>query len=70
MKIYLLELLGGKRLVADYQRYSFLRKCGFFKLFIFLPEFRIQVIYRMSKHSKIFSVLFKPLKLFNFLNSI
>lgn len=68
MKKTILSLIGGEKLVLDYQRYACLRKGGFWKLFILYPEFRIQIIYRMSKHSKMLALLLKPLKLFNFLN--
>lgn len=64
----LLNLLGGIKLEADYQRYSSLRHCGFWRLFIVYPEFRTQMVYRMRNHSRALSVLLKPLSLFHSLN--
>ena len=64
----LLLFLGGSNLFEDYKRYSSLRQCGFFKLFILYPEFRIQILYRMKIHSRLFKFLLKPLALFNSVN--
>ena len=45
----LLKVMGGGKLLADYNRYKTLRNCGFLKLFIVYPEFRYQFLYRLME---------------------
>lgn len=63
-----LRLLGGVKLVGDYLMYKDLIRQGFFKLFIFYPEFRYQFYYRLRQHSKLLKLMLKPLQLSNSLN--
>ncbi len=67
-KSCILRIWGGQALVEDYNRYSQLRNCGFWKLFFLYPEFRYQFYYRARMHSVFLKVLLKPSSLFNSLN--
>lgn len=64
----LLKVIGGGKLLADYNRYKKLRNCGFLKLFIVYPEFRYQLFYRLRLHSPALRILLKPLQLLSPLN--
>lgn len=68
MTNFLLKLIGGGKLLADYNRYKQLRNCGFLKLLISYPEFRYQFFYRLRLHSPALRILLKPLQLINPLN--
>lgn len=61
-------MVGGGRLLEDYNRYVELRHLSFLPLFIYYPEFRYQFYYRLRNHSKILRLILKPLKLVNSLN--
>lgn len=64
----ILYWLGGGKLVEDYNRYVKLRHQTFFKLFLYYPEFRYQLYYRLREHSTMMKLILKPLNLVNTLN--
>lgn len=68
MILSILCRMGGGNLLADYQRYTALRKASFVKLFLRFPEFRYQLYYRLRAKSKIWKLILTPLKVFNSLN--
>ncbi len=61
----LLILVGGERILADYQVFKKWHSKNFASLFLSLPEFRYLCFYRLKSRRKIFRILLKPFQLFN-----
>ena len=57
-------MIGGN-FYEDYSRCKSLRKCGFLRLFLVYPEFRILMLHRIRCRSRIIRLLLKPFDIVN-----